>query len=157
MGGPCSANGWKRISNDAIWTIPGGQQGRGRLNSRWIDGVESGASKLGCRNWRVAVQDSGRWRQFLRRPRSTQGCRAEDADDVGVLLAIQTSYKHRLVRICVIFEAFKSINLLAPELFFFLILAPPVYKKWIIQEPNALKLWNKLHFQEKKTESIYHV
>ena len=26
---------------------------------------------------------------------------------------------------------------------------------WIIQEPNKLELWNKLHFEEKKTESIY--
>ena len=50
------------------------------------------------------------------------------------------------------------INLLAPELFFFLILAHPVYKMWIIKEPNTLELWNKLHFEEKKkTESIYRV
>jgi len=45
---------------------------------------------------------------------------------------------------------------LAPELFF-LILAHPVYKMWIIQEPNTLKLWNKLHFEEKNTEIIHHV
>ena len=49
-----------------------------------------------------------------------------------------------------------KINLLAPELFFS-ILAHPVYKMWIIQEPNTLELWNKLHFEEKKTESIYQV
>ena len=50
------------------------------------------------------------------------------------------------------------INLLAPELIF-LILAHPVYKLWIKQEPNMLELWNKLHFEEreKNTESIYHV
>jgi len=48
------------------------------------------------------------------------------------------------------------VNLLAPELFF-LILAHTVYKMWITQEPNKLELWNKLHFEEKKTESIYHV
>ena len=41
------------------------------------------------------------------------------------------------------------INLLAPELFFFLILAHPVNKMWIKQEPNALELWNKVHFEEK--------
>ena len=29
----------------------------------------------------------------------------------------------------------------------FLILAHPVYKVWIIQEPNTLELWNKLHFE----------
>jgi len=45
------------------------------------------------------------------------------------------------------------IILLAPELFF-LILAHPVYKMWIIQEPNKLELWNKLHFEEKEKESI---
>ena len=49
------------------------------------------------------------------------------------------------------------INPLAPELFFFLISAHPVYKMWIIQEPKKLSLWNKLHFEEKKTESIEHV
>ena len=40
---------------------------------------------------------------------------------------------------------------------YFLILAQPVYKMWVIQEPNKLELWNKMHFEEKKTESIYHV
>jgi len=49
-----------------------------------------------------------------------------------------------------------EINLLAPELVF-LILAHPVYKMWIIQVPNTLELWNKLHFEEKKTESVNHV
>ena len=48
------------------------------------------------------------------------------------------------------------LNLLAPELFFFNF-STPVYKMWIIQEPNMLELWNKLHFEEEKTESIYHV
>ena len=48
------------------------------------------------------------------------------------------------------------INPLAPELFF-LILAHPVYKMWIIQEPNKLALRNKLHFEEEKTESIERV
>ena len=31
-----------------------------------------------------------------------------------------------------------------------LILAHSVYKIWIIQDPNKLELWNKLHFKEKK-------
>ena len=48
------------------------------------------------------------------------------------------------------------LNLLAPELFFFNF-STPVYKMWIIQEPNKLELWNKLHFKEKKTESTHHV
>ena len=32
--------------------------------------------------------------------------------------------------------------------FFFLILAQPIYKMWIIQEPNTLELWKKLNFEE---------
>jgi len=40
---------------------------------------------------------------------------------------------------------------------YFFNFSTPVYKMWIIQEPNTLELWNKLHFEEKKTESIYHV
>jgi len=52
--------------------------------------------------------------------------------------------------------AMKLVNRLAPELFF-LILAHTVYKMWIKQEPNMLELWNKLHFEEKETESIYRV
>ena len=47
-------------------------------------------------------------------------------------------------------------NPLAPELLF-LILAHPVYKMWLILEPNKLALWNKLHFEEEETESIEHV
>jgi len=40
-------------------------------------------------------------------------------------------------------------------MFFFLILAHPVYKMWIIQEPKTLELWNKLHFwREKNGEYI---
>jgi len=41
--------------------------------------------------------------------------------------------------------------------YFFLILAHSVYKMWIIQEPNMLELWKKLHFEEKETEITYHV
>ena len=54
-----------------------------------------------------------------------------------------------------IFSLWGYINLLAPEFFFNF--STPVYKMWIIQEPNILELWNKLHFEEKETESIYHV
>ena len=53
--------------------------------------------------------------------------------------------------------AFRVLNPLAPELFFFLISAHAVYKMGIIQKPNKLALWNKLHFEEKKMESAEHV
>jgi len=48
-----------------------------------------------------------------------------------------------------LFRGSTVINRLAPELFFF-ILAHPVYKMWVKQEPNMLELWNKLHFEEEK-------
>jgi len=50
----------------------------------------------------------------------------------------------------------ENIKLFAPGLFF-LILEYPVYKMWIIQESNTLELWNKLHFEEEKMETIYRV
>ena len=40
---------------------------------------------------------------------------------------------------------------------YFLNFSTPLYKLWIKQEPNMLDLWNKLHLEEKKTESIYRV
>jgi len=58
------------------------------------------------------------------------------------------SYKIRLTKICLTFWR---------RNYFFLILAHPLYKTWIKQEPNKLELWNKLHFEEEKTESLYHV
>jgi hypothetical protein len=33
----------------------------------------------------------------------------------------------------------------------------PVFKMWIIQEPNNVALWNKRHFEGKKTEIMQHV
>ena len=50
-----------------------------------------------------------------------------------------------------------TLTLWSRNYYFFLISAHPVYKMWIVQEPNKLALWNKLHFEEKKTESIEHV
>jgi hypothetical protein len=40
---------------------------------------------------------------------------------------------------------------------FFKILAHPVYKIWIIQEPKKVALWNKRHFEEEKPESVQRV
>ena len=49
-------------------------------------------------------------------------------------------------------SSYPIINLFGAGIIF-LILAHPVHKMWI-QETNILELWNKLHFEEKKTESI---
>ena len=58
---------------------------------------------------------------------------------------------------CTFLPAFVTSLTLWRRNYFFLILARPVYKMWIIREPNNLALWNKLYFEEKKTESIEHV
>jgi hypothetical protein len=36
-------------------------------------------------------------------------------------------------------------------------LAHPVFKMWIIQEPNKVILWNKRNFEERETEIMQHV
>ena len=43
------------------------------------------------------------------------------------------------------------------QIFFFQILAHPVFKMWVIQKPNKVALWNKRHFEERKMEIIHHV
>ena len=64
--------------NKILWTNPGGQRGRGRPKSRWIDGVEENARKLGCRNCLADAQDRGRWRHLLEEAKApTQDCRAD--------------------------------------------------------------------------------
>ena len=55
----------KKLPKKIKWINPGGQQGRGRPKSRWIDGVEKDARKLGCRNWLAAAHDRGRWQHLL--------------------------------------------------------------------------------------------
>jgi hypothetical protein len=40
---------------------------------------------------------------------------------------------------------------------FFLNFSTPVFKMWIIQEPYKVALWNKRHFEERKTEIMQHV
>ena len=55
----------KELPEKILWTNPGGNRGRGRPKSRWIDGVEEDTSQLSCRNWRVEAQDRGRWRHLF--------------------------------------------------------------------------------------------
>ena len=43
------------------------------------------------------------------------------------------------------------------RIFFFQILAHPVFKMWVIQKPNKVALWNKRHFEEEKMEIIQYV
>jgi hypothetical protein len=52
------------LSKKLSWTNPGGQWGRGQPKSRWIDGVDEDARKVGCRNWRVDARDRGHWQHL---------------------------------------------------------------------------------------------
>jgi hypothetical protein len=58
--------------------------------------------------------------------------------------------------ICFGFEWIFVFYPLATE-FCFLILKHSVRKMWIIQKPQKVALWNKRHFEEKKTESVQRV
>jgi hypothetical protein len=61
------------LPNKILWTNLGDQRGCGRPKSRWIDGVEEDARKLGCRNWRADIQDRGRWRHLLEEAKAHSG------------------------------------------------------------------------------------
>jgi hypothetical protein len=52
---------------------------------------------------------------------------------------------------CTMMHGLTNLNLLAPE-FYVQILAHPVCKIWIIQEPKNVALWNKRHFEDKNGE-----
>jgi hypothetical protein len=99
----------------------------------------------GVRSWRV-VRLSWLSLLFIQQQRPKMWANNSSGVSTCLLYTSPFSQHHK-----------NEFNLLAPELFFFLILAHPVYKMWIIQEPNTLEIWNKLHFEEEKTESIYHL
>jgi len=69
------------------------------------------------------------------------------AEMVGYRLKTERGRYIAVFQIHIYTGAVINLNLLAPELFF-KILAHTVYKMWIIQEPNTVELWNKLHFEE---------
>jgi hypothetical protein len=85
---------------------------------------------------------SSQWSLCFPPPLRTKfGARCNCANGTRLSLALVTLH----VRVAILFVS----NLLAPELFFF-ILAHRVYEMWIIRESNTLELWNKLHFEEEK-------
>jgi len=63
----------KELPKKVLWTNPGGERGRGLLQSVWIDGLEEDARKLGCRYWRADVQGRGRWRHLLEEAKDHPG------------------------------------------------------------------------------------
>ena len=110
----------------------------GPINIRWLLAVFNGILTISFILWTLPITDtwtSSQYRYVL-----------------SVFVTTISSYRTGncndafLKMIC---SVVGLINLLVPELFF-LILAHPVYKMWIIQEPNTLELWNELHFEEKK-------
>jgi len=56
-----------------LWTNLGGNRGRGRPKSKWIDGVEEDTRQLSCRKWRADAQDRGRWRHLLEETEARPG------------------------------------------------------------------------------------
>jgi uncharacterized protein YlxP (DUF503 family) len=44
---------------------PGGQRGRGRPRTKWLDGVEEDLQKMGYRNWKVLAQNRDNWRKIV--------------------------------------------------------------------------------------------
>jgi hypothetical protein len=48
-----------------LWTNPGGQRGRGRSESKWVDRVKEVAKTMDCRDWLATANDRGRWRHLL--------------------------------------------------------------------------------------------
>ena len=65
-------------------------------------------------------------------------------------VSLQTSFES-------ILEEREYVKLIFWGRIYFLILAHPECKMWIIQAPNTLELWNKLHFEERKKENKHHV
>jgi hypothetical protein len=65
------------------------------------------------------------------------------------------SYMMRLHSFCMQLWALRGPVFNILELDFFFNFSTPVYKMWIIQEPNTLELWNKLHFEAEKKQRVY--
>jgi len=55
----------EELPKKILWTNSGDHRGYGRPKSRWIEGVEEDAKKLGCRNWLADSQGRGCWRHLL--------------------------------------------------------------------------------------------
>ena len=61
------------LAKTMLWTNRRCQRGRGWPKSRWIDGVQEEARKMGFIKWRADVQDRGRWRHFLEEAKAHPG------------------------------------------------------------------------------------
>ena len=75
-------------------------------------------------------------------------------DSINVIQLLPTSYLINKY-VPIIYFAHCSCLTFWRRNYFCCILAHPVYKMWIIQEPNTLELWNILHFEEKKKRRVY--
>jgi len=65
--------GENELPKKILWANRGGQRGRVRPKSRWIDGVEEDARKMGYRNWLAVDQGKGRWRHVLEEAKAHPG------------------------------------------------------------------------------------
>jgi len=71
--GQAVRKGEKTLPEKVLWTNPGGNRGRCRPKSSWIEGVEEDTMRLGCRNLRADTQDRGYWRHLLEEAKDHPG------------------------------------------------------------------------------------
>ena len=76
---------------------------------------------------------------------------------LGLVLILLQPLEHHAIWLENMLEVSKNFNYPFGAGIFFLILAHSIYKMWKTQESKKVALWNKRHFEEKKTESVQHV
>jgi hypothetical protein len=59
-------------------TKPDGVRSGGRPKLQWEDGVDQDIRILGVKNWKKLPSTEMNGQSFLRRPRPTKGCQAND-------------------------------------------------------------------------------
>jgi hypothetical protein len=89
--------------------------------------------------------------------------RAHHREYSAASAVIHITYERWIVE-CMVASAFKAVQnglfwtaltLTLPNLF--LNFSTSICKMWIIHEPKNVELWNKRHFEEKRTENVQHV
>jgi hypothetical protein len=61
------------LSKRVLLSEPGAKCPRGRPRMRWIDGVEEGVARLGCRNWTIVALNRKGWKKLLKEAKAHPG------------------------------------------------------------------------------------